>query len=240
MIKVAGFQKNSFIDYPGKIASVVFLGGCNFACHYCHNSDILSSEANKIDFTKVLEELKEQIGFIDGVVITGGEPTLHPHLKKIIREIKNLGFLVKLDTNGTNSEILRELVGENLVDYIAMDIKAPLERYPQITGLPSKIEGWRAGRDGVSDQLQNSIDFLKQNTVDYMFRTTLSPLLTEDDIKKIGKLIDGAKCFQLQQFVPNEFSNSHHTVHLPHTLETAKKFEVLLSKHCEKVVLRGF
>jgi len=223
MIKVAGFQKNSFIDYPSKIASVIFLGGCNFACHYCHNSDLISADSNTIDFAEVLKEIKEQVGFVDGVVITGGEPTLHPHLKTIIKEIKNLGLLVKLDTNGTNSEILKDLD----VDFIAMDIKAPLEKYQLITA-----------RD--AGEIQKSIDFLKNGTVDYMFRLTLSPLLTEDNIKQIGKLIDGAKCLQIQQFVPNDFSNSHSTVHLPHGTETAKKFEQILTKHCEKVVMRGF
>ena len=222
-MKIAGFQKNSFIDYPGKIASVIFLGGCNFRCHYCHNSKILSEKSNTIDFEGVLKEIKEQIGFIDGVVITGGEPTLHPHLKDIIKKIKELGLLVKLDTNGTNSKILSDLD----VDYIAMDIKAPLEKYKQITSC-DPIE------------IQKSIDFLKEGTVDYMFRLTLSPMLDEADIKKIGKLVDGAKCMQIQQFVPNEFSNSQKVVHLPHSIQTAKKFEILLSKHCEKVVSRGF
>jgi len=222
-MKVAGFQKNSFIDYPGKIASVIFLGGCNFACHYCHNSGLLTAKSNTKDFAEVLSLIKEQIGFIDGVVITGGEPTLHPHLKSIIKEIKNLGLFVKLDTNGTNSKILQELD----VDFIAMDIKAPLEKYRLITSCDP-------------NEIQNSINFLKQGKIDYMFRLTLSPLLTEDDIKKIGKLVDGAKLFQLQQFVPNDFSNSHAIVHLPHTTETAKKFEEILGKHCEKVVSRGF
>jgi len=223
MIKIAGFQKNSFIDYPGKIASVIFLGGCNFVCHYCHNSNILSNESNTKDFNEVLVELKEQTGFIDGVVITGGEPTLHPHLKEIIREIKALGFLVKLDTNGTNHEILKHLD----VDFIAMDIKAPLEKYPLITSCNP-------------DNILESINFLKQGKTDYMFRTTLSPLLTESDIKQIGKLIDGAKCFQLQQLIPNDFSNSHNTVHVPYPPATAKKFGALLSKHCERLVMRGF
>lgn len=229
MIKIAGFQKNSFIDYPGKIASIIFLGGCNYRCHYCHNSKILSSRSNTIDFGSTLSELKQQIGFIDGVVITGGEPTLHPDIIEIITAIKNLGLLVKLDTNGTNSEMLRCLVDRKLVDYVAMDIKAPLKRYKEIVGVNVNIS-----------EVQNCIDFLKNDEVDYMFRTTLSPLLTEHDIKEIGFLITGAKCFQLQQFVPNDFSNSHHIVHVPYPPDTAKKFGVLLSKHCERLVMRGF
>jgi len=225
MMKVAGFQKNSFIDYPGKIASVIFLGGCNFRCHYCHNFNILSAKSNTKDFAEVLQQIKEQIGFIDGVVITGGEPTLHPDLKDIIRQIKGLGLLVKLDTNGTNSKILKELD----VDFIAMDIKAPLKKYNDICNTDIDVT-----------EIEKSVDLLKKGRVDYMFRLTLSPMLATDDIKQIGELVHGAKLFQLQQFVPNEFSNSHRTVHLPHTTETAKKFELILSKYCRKVIMRGF
>jgi pyruvate formate lyase activating enzyme len=224
-IKIAGFQKNSFVDYPGKIAAVIFLGGCNFACHYCHNNKILSGESNTLDFDDVLQELKNQTGFIDGAVISGGEPTLHPHLRDIIRAVKNLGLLVKLDTNGTNSRILKELD----VDFIAMDIKAPLEKYKTV--VCAKVD---------TQEIQKSIDFLKHGTVDYMFRTTLSPYLDESDILKIGELVKGAKCFHLQQFVPNEFSNSQSIVLWQHSKESAKKFEKLLSKYCTKVALRGF
>ena len=224
-IKIAGFQKNSFVDYPGKIAAVVFLGGCNLKCHYCHNSKILTAESNTLDFGGVLEELKQQIGFVDGVVISGGEPTQHQHLKKIIKEIKKLRFPVKLDTNGTNFQILKELD----VDFIAMDIKAPLEKYKEIACNEVDI-----------NEIKKSIEFLKTGKIDYMFRTTLSPLLDKSDIKQIGELVRGAKCFQLQQFVPNEFSGSHNIVRLPHRTETAKEFEKILSKYCERVVLRGF
>jgi len=224
LVKIAGFQRNSFIDYPGKIASVLFLGGCNFVCYYCHNNNILCYESNSIAFSGVLDELREQVGFVDAVVITGGEPTLHPHLKEIISEIKKLGFLVKLDTNGTNSEILKELD----VDYIAMDIKAPLDRYAEVVGVDIDV-----------DEIKKSIEYIK--TLDnYMFRTTLCPMLSERDISEIGKLIQGAKCFQLQQFVPNDFSNRRKVVHLPYSEADAKKFELELSKYCERVLLRGF
>ena len=223
-IKVAGFQKNSFIDYPGKIASVIFLGGCNFVCYYCHNNNILCYDSNKMPFSKVLSELKKQVGFVDAVVITGGEPTLHPQLREIIKQVKALGFLVKLDTNGTNSELLKELD----VDYIAMDIKAPLEKYKDVVGV--NVD---------TNQIKKSIEYIKSRD-NYMFRTTLAPVLTENDIKEIGKLVKGAKVFQLQQFVPNEFSNKRKVVHLPYSIDDAKKFELLLSKYCDKVILRGF
>lgn len=241
-IKIAGFQKNSFIDYPGKIAAVVFLGGCNFACHYCHNSKLLSAESNTIDFMdEVLPQIREQIGFIDGVVISGGEPTTHPNLLQIVRAVKKLGLLVKLDTNGSNSEILRELTDKKLVDFVAMDIKAPPECYHKIVGTFEIASSQAPRKDAPClDEIKKSVDYLKSADIDYMFRTTLSPLLTEKDFEKIGELVHGAKLFHVQQFVANDFSNSHSTVRLPHSLQTAKKIEEILAKHCEKVVLRGF
>ena len=247
-IFVAGFQTNSFVDWPEKIASVVFLGGCNFRCYYCHNHNILSTTSNAIPFSDVLGQIKEQIGFVDGVVITGGEPTLHPHLREIITTLRKLGLPVKLDTNGTDSDLLKELVEKKLVDYVAMDVKAPLARYPEIVGapppneIPPFVKGVSQRDGGFSlDEIQESIEYLKkQKKVDYMFRTTLAPVLTEEDIAELGKLIKGAKCFQLQQFVPNEFSNAAKTVLLPYSITQAQRFEQELSKHVEKVLLRGF
>ena len=139
-IKIAGFQKNSFIDFPGKVAAIIFLGGCNFVCYYCHNSEILNGKSNSIAFSTMLSELQEQVGFLDGVVISGGEPTLHPHLGEIIRQIKEIGFLVKLDTNGTNSAMLMDLVNSGMVDYVAMDVKAPLDKYPDIVGVNVDVD----------------------------------------------------------------------------------------------------
>lgn len=229
-MKVAGFQKNTFIDYPGKIASIVFLGGCNMRCYYCHNSQILTQSANSIDFDEVLEQIKKQKGFIDGVVISGGEPTLHPNLLEIIRAIKELDLLVKLDTNGAEPELLKQLVNDGLVDYVAMDVKAPLGRYADIVGTGIDIT-----------KVEESIKFLKgQTKVDYMFRTTLAPMLVEDDILLMAQLLKGSKTFQLQQFVPNEFSNSQKIIRLPYKQEDAKKFAVFFAKYIDNVLLRGW
>ena len=230
-IFIAGFQKNSFVDYPAKITSVVFLGGCNFRCYYCHNHNILCNSSNNILFDDVLCQIRDQIGFIDGVVITGGEPTLHPRLIDIIKEIRALdkSLLIKLDTNGTNPDLLRQLIDNKLIDYVAMDIKAPLEQYDQITSTKTNIT-----------LIQESINILKLNKINYQFRTTLSPLLKEKNVKEIGKLIDGAPTFQLQQFVPNEFSNSQKTIMLPYTKEQAKAFAAILEKNVGEVLLRGF
>ena len=227
-MNVAGFQTNSFIDYPAKIASVVFLGGCNFRCYYCHNFSLLAHTSNSMPFDDVLARLREQIGFIDAVVFSGGEPATHPNLVDMIRAVKSMGLLVKLDTNGTDANLLEGLVRDGLVDYVAMDVKAPLHKYNDIV---------ECNADGVKE----SIDFLiRQKKVDYMFRTTLAPTLTEDDLHEMAKLISGAKTFQLQQFVPNDFSNSHKIVHLPYSSKDADRFAEIFKPYVREVILRGF
>ena len=253
-INIAGFQANSFVDWPGVIASVVFLGGCNFRCHYCHNHNILSTTSNTIPFAGVLSKIREQLGFIDGVVISGGEPTLHPSLLEIIDKIRALGLKIKLDTNGTNPVLLKNLVESGKIDYVAMDIKGPLSRYQDIVCAPSialefpfqrkgcpEGAGYVKKRDGIISEISKSIEFIKSQTkIGYMFRMTLSPMLTETDIRDVARLVKGAKAFQLQQFVPNDFSNSHKTVLLPYTSQQAEKFASEFKNNVETFTLRGF
>ena len=185
-IFVAGFVRNSFVDLPGKICSVVFLGGCNFDCHYCHNHKILGLDSNTIDFDEILTQIREQIGFIDGVVISGGEPTVHPHLREVIGKIRGLGLPVKLDTNGSNFEILRDLVDGGAVEFVAMDIKAPLPRYAEIAGVDVDVS-----------EIKKSIDFLKSRAgrggFDFLFRTTPTPELGKRDYDEILELVGGAR-----------------------------------------------
>jgi len=176
VIKVAGIVRNSFVDWPGKIAFVVFLGGCNFTCPHCHNYDILKPAANNVSFDGVLEEIKYQLGFIDGVVLSGGEPTIHPQIREIISEIRALGLPIKLDTNGANFLLLKELVTSKAIDFVAMDIKAPLPRYIEL----GFIKGNNA--EIVLENVKSSIEFLKTSDVPHMFRTTPIPELTEQDI----------------------------------------------------------
>ncbi|MCL2846318.1 MAG: anaerobic ribonucleoside-triphosphate reductase activating protein [Firmicutes bacterium] len=229
-MKIAGFQKNSFIDFPGKIASVIFLGGCNMRCYYCHNYNILCSSSNTHDFANILPQIRDQLGFIDAVVVSGGEPTLYPHLEQLIREIKGMGLLVKLDTNGTNPRLMKKLVGEGLVDYVAMDIKAGPTKYDQITMVKNPM-----------DKIRESIQFLiGQDNVNYMFRTTLAPILGADDMAEIAELIRGAKTYQIQQFVPNEFSNDQSVIMFPHTLAMAQGFADIIGESVGEVLLRGF
>jgi len=176
VIKVAGIVRNSFVDWPGKIAFVVFLGGCNFNCPHCHNYDILTQTSNNVSFDCVLEEVKYQIGFVDGVVLSGGEPTMHPKIREIISEIRSLGLPVKLDTNGSNFLLLKELVMAKVIDYVAMDIKAPIERYAELGFVGGK------NADIILENIKSSIEFLQTCGVPHIFRTTPLPELTDSDL----------------------------------------------------------
>ena len=193
---IGGIQKSTLIDYPQKIASVVFTQGCNFRCGYCHNPELLSaSKTYGITTTdEYIEFLKTRLGKLDGVVITGGEPTLQSGLYEFIHKIKNLGFSVKLDTNGTNPDILNKLIRNNLLDYIAMDIKAPLRKYTQITNVNVSIK-----------DIKNSIKIIIKSNIEHEFRTTvIKSQISPEDIIEIGKIINGAQRYYLQKFIPSK------------------------------------
>ncbi len=187
-LKIAGWQKVSLIDYPARVASVIFLAGCNMCCHYCQNHYILNASQNQLPFNHVLSELKRRRVWIDAVVVSGGEPTLYSGLVELLKSLKQLGFWVKLDTNGTRPNIVREVVELGLVDYVALDVKATKAKYPTITGLSI-------------DTVLQTTDYLKgQNCVPYQFRTTLSPYLNQADLIEMGeKIINGAEIWQIQQ-----------------------------------------
>ncbi len=187
-MKIAGWQKLSLIDYPEKIATVIFLAGCNMRCHYCHNRHILNPQQNQLDVKPVFNFLNKKKYFIEAVVISGGEPTLYPDLIPLLERIKQIGLLVKLDTNGTRPLLVQKIVELGLVDYIALDVKAMAEKHQMITGA------------SICNVLQ-TVKYLKQqNKVKYMFRTTVSPLLNEEDLIEIGKnIVNGAQVWQIQQ-----------------------------------------
>lgn len=182
---IGGLQKTSLLDFPEKIAAIVFTMGCNFRCGYCHNPELINGEA-KIE--EVFEFLKTRQGKLDGVVITGGEPCLQKDLPEFIKQVKELGFAVKLDTNGSFPEMLEKVLPD--LDYVAMDIKAPLEKYSQIVNV-----------DVDTLKILKSIEVLKNGGVDYEFRTTvLKSQLSFEDFEKIGQLIQGAPRYYLQRF----------------------------------------
>lgn len=186
---IGGLQKTSLLDFPENIAAIVFTMGCNFRCGYCHNPELINGEA-KIE--EVFEFLKTRQGKLDGVVITGGEPCLQKDLPEFIKQVKELGFAVKLDTNGSFPEMLEKVLPD--LDYVAMDIKAPLEKYSQIVNV-----------DVDTSKILKSIEILKNGGVDYEFRTTVvKSQLSFEDFEKIGQLIQGAPRYYLQKFVASK------------------------------------
>lgn len=198
MLNIKGFIETSFIDWEGRICAVVFLGGCNFACPFCHNAGLIphSSQLPSIDKSTVLAKLNEKRNWIDGVVVSGGEPCLQQGIIDFVKEIKKMGFSVKLDTNGSRPETLKALITQNLIDYVAMDIKAPLtEHYQKLSG-----------KDFVVEAVKQSIALiLGAKNIDYEFRTTLVPeMLTKDDLVTIASGLQGSKRYIIQQFNPKE------------------------------------
>lgn len=195
-MKIKGFIKTTFIEYPGKIASMIFLPGCNFRCLFCFNPELIleSDKIEDVDEKEVFDFLEKQKKWIDAVVISGGEPTLHKDLIDFIIKIKKLGLLVRIYTNGSNPEVLKRLINEKLIDSVAMDIKAPLteEDYDKITGTK-----------GFWKNVKESISLILTSDLDYEFRTTVVPSLhSEKNIEDIAKYIKGAELFVLQKFFP--------------------------------------
>ena len=189
-----GFQKMTLLDYPGKVACTLFTAGCNFRCPFCHNALLVTDirPEDQVKTEDVLDVLRKRAGILEGVCITGGEPLLHPDIGELLREIKALGFAVKLDTNGTFPDRLAELAEAGLVDYVAMDIKNQKDRYAETAGV--------SGLD--LSLIEQSVEWLKTGRVDYEFRTTVvQEFHRTEDIKKAAEWIRGAKRYYLQNFV---------------------------------------
>ena len=193
-MKIANLQPTTLIDYPGKVAAVVFTLGCNFRCPFCHNSELVLPEKMHeralIPESEVIAFLAQRQGFLDGVVITGGEPTIQPDLAQFIECVKKLSLLVKLDTNGSRSEVLAALLETQSLDYVAMDLKGPKVRYDELAGVHVDL-----------DAIERSIRLIIDLAPDYEFRTTVSPSMTAADIREAIALIAEAKRFTLQRFV---------------------------------------
>ncbi len=193
MVQIGGLEKTSLLDYPGKISAVIFTYGCNLRCSYCHNPELVIEEFDKehsISEEELLRFLEGKKGKLDAVVITGGEPLLHPDLEELIVKIKEMGFLIKLDTNGLLPSKLENLIKKGLLDYIAMDVKYPAEDYPIMTGIPDVIH-----------KIKKSIKIIMNSGVDYEFRTTyVKGIHTFRSAKYIGQLIHGANLYYVQNF----------------------------------------
>lgn len=193
-IKICGMQKLTLLDYPEHMAATLFVPGCNFACPFCHNSELMNGDVEFYDEGEVFDFLKKRAGVLEGVCVTGGEPTIYTDLDRLLAKIKALGYLVKLDTNGYLPERLEAIISAGLTDYIAMDIKNSPERYAETAGLlPSRFD---------IDKIYKSVELIKNSGVDYEFRTTVSTeLFDERSIEGAARMIAGAKKYFLQAFV---------------------------------------
>ena len=188
---IQGLQKLTVLDFPGQVACIVFTAGCSFRCPFCHNATLVKGEGDRIPEEEVLSYLKKRQGILDGVVITGGEPTLQNDLKDFIIKVKGMGYKVKLDTNGYHPDKLKELLDEGLVDYVAMDIKNSKEKYACTTGLQN-ID---------ISRIERSVDLIKNGNVPYEFRTTvMAELHQKEDVTAISEWLKGAKKHYLQSF----------------------------------------
>jgi pyruvate formate lyase activating enzyme len=231
-VDIKGVLRTSMLDYPGRLASVIFLSRCNFRCSFCHNPElILEPESlpsiKEEEFFKMLEERK---GWVEAVVVSGGEPTLHEGLPEFIKRLKDLGLKVKLDTNGTNPKMLKGLLDENLLDFVAMDIKTSKEEYGNLTGNQTCLP-----------LVEESVAMLKQAKVETEFRTTAVPGLFDEKIAgEIAEWLKGAKSFALQQFnSENLMVDKSLLNHKAFSPDEIKRFSEIFKPFVEKVAVRG-
>ena len=233
MIPIKGFIKNSMIEWEGKIVAIVFLSQCNLRCQYCHSPHLVNNpnELETIPMHAVLETVLKNREWIDGVVISGGEPTLHENLDQFLRAFRNIKTNIKLDTNGTNPNVLQKLIDKQLIDYIAMDIKAPLvkERYETIAGVALNI-----------DNINKSIDIIMNSGIDYEFRTTVCPsFLDKSDIENIALSIKGAEKYIIQQFRSKICLNNTLLQVDAYPEETLEEFSAIANKYVKRCWIRG-
>ncbi|HWT76088.1 MAG TPA: anaerobic ribonucleoside-triphosphate reductase activating protein [Mobilitalea sp.] len=229
-MQIHGFNKLTLLDYPGHLAATIFLGGCNLRCPFCHNASLVTRLSNQptIPREEVLDTLSKRKNVLEGVCITGGEPTLYKELPAFIREIKEMGFMVKLDTNGTNPLMMKQLTDEKLIDYIAMDIKNSREKYASTAGISNLNLA----------AIEESVSFLLSSPLDYEFRTTIvKEFHAQEDMLSIGKWLSGAKAYYLQSYkdsgdVIQPGLNSH-------SKETLLDYVYLLTPYIRHVSLRG-
>lgn len=205
-MRLGGLVKSSLIDYPGRVSCVVFTQGCNFRCGFCHNPNLIPGGEGNLSEVELFEFLESRKGKLDGVVITGGEPTIQSDLEKFISRIKDHGFSIKLDTNGGNPGVLKSLIDEELIDFVAMDIKGPVEKYSQIS------------RFDDAEKIKESIKIIIESGLPHEFRTTILPAYHEiSDFHKMGELIKGAQRYAIQGF--------RDEITFDKTLKGSKKFD---------------
>lgn len=231
-MKFGGLQKLSMIDFPGHIAAVVFAPRCNYACPYCHNPSLLAlKDSEGISAEEVLEFLSRRTGLLDGVAVTGGEPTLSADLADFLHRVKGMGFAVKLDTNGSNPEVLRDLLEKRLLDYIAMDLKTLPERYSELVGAPF----------GIEPRLKESIGIVMGSGLPYEFRTTcVRSFLSEEVVERLGRMIEGASLWSFQQCNPENVLKPEFFEDSPRLFsgEELARMESIAARYVTKTLVR--
>ena len=228
-MKIYGLQKMTLLDFPGRVACTVFTGGCDFRCPFCHNFELAEGTAPAVMEEKELFAfLEKRRGLLDGVAVTGGEPCLNKDLPDLLRRIREMGYLIKLDTNGYHPEMLEDLLNENLADYVAMDIKNSPEKYPETCGV---------GRVGM-DRIRRSIRILMEGSTDYEFRTTVVQEFHDGkDIHGMGKMIRGARRYFLQNFTDRD-TVPYKNLHSPGE-EVLQKYRKIAMEYVPDTFLRG-
>ena len=224
-MRINGFLGVSLIDYPGKVCSIIYTSPCNFRCPYCHNKELVGAGEEVVEEEKALADIGERKDFIDAVSITGGEPTLHKGLLDFMAEVKNMGMLVKLDTNGSNPGMIKKALEHGLLDYIAMDIKAGKDNYNRAAGVKVNFES-----------IEAAIEIIMNSGKDYEFRTTVVPgIIDRRELEDIGEIINGAACFTIQQFENRETLDSAYNNVEPYAESELEKFRDIMSGYAKKV-----
>jgi len=232
MPRIVGFNRTSLLDWDGRVSALIYLPGCNFRCPFCHNRQLVLApeEYEEIPFDFIESFVRENSEFLDGIVVTGGEPTIHKDLPELIRRIKGLGMRVKLDTNGSNPEMLEDLIRAGLIDCVAMDLKAPLDqRYDDLAGVHVDVE-----------KLKRSIKAIMESGIEYEFRTTMVPILLKpEDYESMAAFIGTAKKYVLQHFVPKNTLDPNLSVVKPLDEGKVRLIAERCKPYVRKLVIRG-
>jgi len=229
-MKIGGLQKVSLIDYPGKISGIIFTQGCNFRCPYCHNPELVDPKLYGpcLNEEDILQFLMTRLGKLDAVTITGGEPTLQDDLIPFIQKIRKMGFAIKLDSNGSRPDVMAHLIREKLLEFIALDVKAPAEKYESVINAPVDI-----------DLIRESIQLVLKAKIRYEIRTTVvTSLLSQKDILAIGREITGAKQYALQKFHPVRTLNSRYLREKTYSDEVFFKLKQKIATGVSSVIIR--
>lgn len=231
MVEIKGLEKFAPKDFPGYMAATVFVGGCNFLCPFCHNADLVSRPQSLPTFPQeyLAQFFDERKDWLEGICISGGEPLIHDDLGGFLQLVKEKNFLSKIDTNGSYPIKLKNLIDKKLIDFVAMDIKAPLDKYSEAAGV-----------DVQTEDIQKSVDIIKRSGVEYIFRTTVVPgLIDKKDMKKIGEWLDGSKVFQIQQFIPRDTLDASFQKKKPYHAERLEEFADIIRPYVAEVRIEG-